>query len=331
MVRAGRNICHKRMRKGSRALNVWGNHPSLMAKTYFKMTPSAKFGRAMIRNVVIVEARSIAVFARALGYSVRLQHHSFRYMTRSRRIAKLGFSALGASTEHVVTCDKMAIALRRTYGAKLRCSVVSVAYAIKPAETVREVAATPRTIGTLGNLGTAKSLDIVIDTFDVISKRGEFRLVLGGPIVDAKAKGWLAEASERHGDRIAWVGSLSGQAKDEFLARLDVFLFPSRHLDESFGLVVMEALQMGIPVIMVPNLCMGGTELGAAGLAITEIDDFSALAADQVTMWQREPARYQQAQTAARSLAIAHIAIANGAAASLWTGTTPSNLEAGVA
>lgn len=269
----------------------------------------------------------LGVLAKWLGYSVRLQHHSFRYMTRTRRVAAAGFAILGRSTNHVVTCQAMADALRRSYGPHLRCSVVSVAYAIHPTPISRQPTTAPLKVGTLGNLGRSKSLDLVLATFTAIATVEGTRLALGGPIVDREGHDWLAEAVARYGDRITPVGQLTGAAKNEFLAGLDVFLFPSRHLDESFGLVVMEALQLGVPVIMVPNLCLGASELGAAGLAISDIDDFPAIAADQIDMWQREPDRYLLAQKAARALAEAHIASAHSAATALWTLDERSSIE----
>jgi glycosyltransferase involved in cell wall biosynthesis len=212
----------------------------------------------------------------------------------------------------------MGVALRDAFGTELQTAAVSVAYSIPPAESPRPSVEKPKVLGTLGNLGHAKSLDVVIDTFEQLSDEPAAQLLLGGPIVDDAGREWLGDAVDKHRDRIRHVGPVSGADKDAFLAELDVFLFPSRHLDESFGLVVVEALQTGIPVIMVPNRCFGAVELGTAGRCIADIDKFPELAADQVREWMNNPDIYRTAQRAAADLGRRHVAQAHAAAEAHW-------------
>ena len=53
-----------------------------------------------------------------------------------------------------------------------------------------------------------------------------------------------------------WLGLVTGQAKREFFASIDLLLMPS--LYESFGLVAAEAVMHGVPVIISPSTGVAG-------------------------------------------------------------------------
>lgn len=259
---------------------------------------------------------ALALVSAAMGLATTFHHHSFRYIVQPRTSAKVGFKLLGSRASHVVTCEKMAAALRSTYGANLDCKVVSVGHAISADPVVdRPIVSTPKTIGTLGNLGSNKGLDVVIETFERLG--GEFELRLGGPAADIEAQALIDRAVSKDSTRVRYDGAVFGEDKAKFLAGLDCFLFPSRHRDESFGLVVLEALRAGVPVIMVANPCFGQAELGGAGIAIS-IDEFSRLACEQISEWVLSSDSYVAAQNAALAVSSAHIESASSAVRNLW-------------
>lgn len=80
------------------------------------------------------------------------------------------------------------------------------------------------------------------------------QLVLAGP--DYSPNGPAHRIADAMGiaDRIEWRGRLPEAERDDWLAQLDVFVHPS--LEESFGMVVLEAMAAGLPVI-------GGAKSGA--------------------------------------------------------------------
>jgi glycosyltransferase involved in cell wall biosynthesis len=102
------------------------------------------------------------------------------------------------------------------------------------------------------------------------------RLVLAGKI-DAADRTW----AEREvlplvdADRVRYVGEADGATKRELLARADALLFPIRWI-EPFGLVMIEALASGTPVIgfreaSVPEII----EDGVTGFVVQDADEMA--------------------------------------------------------
>jgi glycosyltransferase involved in cell wall biosynthesis len=255
-----------------------------------------------------------------LRYEVYLHHHSFNYMAQPAERITEAFARLGPRVTHIVTCEEMKRQFSNAFGAELICKVISVGYAIS-SEPVAE--RTRRSeivrIGMLGNLGRSKSLDLVLGTFDeVATDSSAIEVAVAGPVIDEEGRAWLDESIEKHPGRVKEIGPAYGAEKASFIASLDVFLFPTRHIDESFGLVVLEALRHGVPVVMIPNRCFGAHELGEAGLVIENHDQFSTLAAEQIQTWIKHPDQYLRAQEVAEQIATAHLFAADSAIAALW-------------
>lgn len=126
-------------------------------------------------------------------------------------------------------------------------------------------------VGSAGRLDTWKGFDSLLDAFRLVrDKRGTARLVLAGAPVPGKesyATALAERASSEPG--VHWVGHREDVA--DMLADLDVFVAVSTQ-PEPFGLVVVESLSSGVPVvagaaggpleILGPEACDGPTTLG---------------------------------------------------------------------
>lgn len=82
----------------------------------------------------------------------------------------------------------------------------------------------------------------------IIKKRPEAVLALVGPGFESSNKN-LVQHLEKKGlaKNIVLLGYMTGEAKDRILQQSKVFLFPS--LYESFGIVALEAMSAGLPVV----------------------------------------------------------------------------------
>lgn len=132
----------------------------------------------------------------------------------------------------------------------------------------------------LGRFSRAKGADRAIEA----ARRTGRRLILAGKI-DAADAAWKMASIDPFldGDRIRFIGEVDGEIKRELLAGADALLFPI-DWDEPFGLVMVEALSSGTPVIgfrraSVPEVVEDGRtgfvvdDLGAMVEAIGRIGD----------------------------------------------------------
>ncbi|WBU32397.1 glycosyltransferase family 4 protein [Rhodopseudomonas palustris] len=98
-------------------------------------------------------------------------------------------------------------------------------------------------LGTAARLHPLKQLDA---TIRVLPAKPSWRLALAGHGPDEVRLRALAEQLGV-ADRIFFVGEITPEQVADFLASLDVFVFPS--LAETFGLAAVEAAHAGVPVV----------------------------------------------------------------------------------
>ncbi len=113
------------------------------------------------------------------------------------------------------------------------------------ARPVKRAPATPPVIGALGRLHEVKGFDLLLRAAAVLRDRGvDFRLRIAGDGPELHALRHLRSELKLN-DRVEFCGWLSDAA--DFLGGLDLFVVPSRH--EAFGLVLVEAMAAGVPVV----------------------------------------------------------------------------------
>lgn len=118
----------------------------------------------------------------------------------------------------------------------------------------------------LSRLHPKKGLDVFVDAFAGLVRRPEFRdwrLVLAGEGPPDYVKLLQQKvAAHQAQDRVLFPGWLEGETKDAFLRHASLLALPSFH--ENFGLCVMEALAVGVPVLISPHVNLAA-EIETAG------------------------------------------------------------------
>jgi len=112
----------------------------------------------------------------------------------------------------------------------------------------------PFRIGYVGRIARQKSLGILIDALPLLVRElgREIVIDLAGPAADVVGETYWREilaAVEASGGTIRHVGVLHGRDLAAFYAGLDVMVLPSTDRLESFGLVQVEAMLRGVPVV----------------------------------------------------------------------------------
>ncbi len=158
------------------------------------------------------------------------------------------------------TCEEERVLARSSFWL-YRCNEVVVGLGIGEPEGTPQLhrqaftARYPELVGKrlalfMGRIHPKKGCDLLIDAFaQVLGRHPEWHLVFAGPDqvewrneLDRRAE-WLGIA-----DRITWTGMLSGAMKWGALRSAEVFVLPSHQ--ENFGVVVSEALAVGVPTLM---------------------------------------------------------------------------------
>jgi glycosyltransferase involved in cell wall biosynthesis len=130
----------------------------------------------------------------------------------------------------------------------------------------------------LGRLNFKKGLDVLIPAFAKAAREaGDLRLVIAGPDdgMEARARAWVAE----HGieAKTVFTGMLKGEEILEAYGDADLFALPS--YSENFGIAVVEAMAMGVPVLISDKVNIWREVVGAgAGFAAPpDVDAFAGL------------------------------------------------------
>lgn len=227
--------------------------------------------------------------ARLVGAEVVLHHHSYGYVRRRTTLAACLLRMAGGDAAHIVQCPSMRDKLCRLYGApEDRGFVMSNAVTVAPVPTPRpgtggEDTDTGISIGYLSEVSLEKGLADAIDTtMAVAARRPGSRIVVAGPCNDGRAWSHLVGAQQRHPGRVEYRGPLDGPGKAAFFASIDVFVFPSRYSHETQGIVNLEALAHGVPIIARGMGCIGEDFAGAPGMVVDPEHDFVAVAADAI-------------------------------------------------
>ena len=107
-----------------------------------------------------------------------------------------------------------------------------------------------RHVGFLGRLTSEKGADVLIRAFRQSAAEAD-RLLIAGEGVDVAGDSAFARIKESAGGdpRVVFLGRIPDEKIADFYASIDVFCLPSTNSFEAFGIVQVEALLAGVPVI----------------------------------------------------------------------------------
>jgi glycosyltransferase involved in cell wall biosynthesis len=229
--------------------------------------------------------------ARVVRAPVVLHHHSYAYVRRPRRRAAWLLRTAGRSAVNIVQCPAMLAGLLEQYGAEEASGLVLSNAVTVPRRPERmpdrdRAGDTPVSIGFLGDVTLEKGLAEAIGAgVSLARRRPGSRVLVAGPCTDRGARSHLREALRRYPGIVQYLGPLDEPGKDRFFASLDVFVFPSRYDHETQGIVNLEALARGVPVVARATGCIAEDLARVPGTLVAEDRDFEAAAADAIVGW----------------------------------------------
>lgn len=184
------------------------------------------------RAIICHGNRALGLSLRALKGHVPIIAVAHNYSTRHFAKADACF----AITEHIA----QHLRLDGAHNISLMPNMVRI-----PADIERPQSNTPPVIGCMGRMVAKKGFRTFVDACAILRNRNvPYRAILGGDGDEAEAIDNLIRGYglESQVTRIGWV-----KDKAPFFESLDLFVLPSHH--EPFGIVLIEAMSAGVPVI----------------------------------------------------------------------------------
>lgn len=111
---------------------------------------------------------------------------------------------------------------------------------------------TTKYIGYSGRIAKQKNLGDAIAALDILNKNNhnyQWKLLLAGPIAVGETSGKNLIDSIKNRQDISWLETLDDQQLTAFYQYLNVLVLPSNDRLESFGLVQIEAMLNGCPIV----------------------------------------------------------------------------------
>lgn len=107
----------------------------------------------------------------------------------------------------------------------------------------------------LSNLIESKGVFVLLDACKILKDKGQvFSCVfVGAETKEINRERFEEEVRKRHLDEfVKYKGSRYGEDKTKEIAGSDCLVFPTNYSNETFGLVLLEAMQQGVPTISTP-------------------------------------------------------------------------------
>jgi len=146
-----------------------------------------------------------------------------------------------------------------------------------------------RVVTFLGRITSKKGIPLLVESFrSTAAAFPRAHLVVAGPDDEGIGRGLMPTILEAGlADRVSFIGAVGGAEKRMLLQRSDVFVLPSA--DESFGVAVAEAMAVGSPVVVSPEVAIEDVVRSSGAGLVVERDPLAI--ANAVAAILSEPAR----------------------------------------
>lgn len=227
-----------------------------------------------------------------------LHHHSRNHIDKKRRLMTALAAASGPAAAHVCICPSMSANLAKQYPSVQRSLSLSNIFILNAQQDAGANDVTPLPsrwrLGHISKLSHAKGLERTIQSLDALHAAGiNAELTLAGPFASEEEQRFATTAKSRLGDALTVEGPLYGPEKEAWFQSLDLFLFPSLYRNETQGIVNLEALAAGVPVIAYDGHCIADDLAGLEGWSVSHTDPFDAAVVKFVQKTNENPERFQ--------------------------------------
>ncbi|MBH0066667.1 glycosyltransferase family 4 protein [Pseudoalteromonas sp. NZS100] len=201
---------------------------------------------------------------------VLIHHHSFQYLNNNNTLSRLLFRLTRGGAEHVVLGSIMKEKLLKVYGIKDKVHIISNAFMFNASQKEDSKSSSKSlVIGHLANLCKEKGINEFLETFVTLNQKLPNLVAnLAGPINDKEIQQKVLEMQVEYSN-FHYLGPLYGKRKETFFKNLDIFIFPSKYINEAEPLVLYEAAAFGVFCIGSDVGCMADILNSLGGISIS--------------------------------------------------------------
>lgn len=251
----------------------------LLCKSIIK---KRKFYIACEGGLGIIYTIILCIMARALKFPIYIHHHSFAYIENTSRLMAILLRVIGHQAIHIFLCPMMSQHFMRRYQRNIKCLFIPNSAFVDEVSTMPPIfqKKNPLKIGLLSNLNDEKGLSIFLDIIRFAAfERLDIIGILAGPPVSESDKEKITITKKELGERLDYRGPVYGNAKEAFFRSIDVFVFPTRYLNEAQPTVIFEAMAHGIPILSYDRGCIK-EQISDCGAVLDRENDFISFALD---------------------------------------------------
>ncbi len=138
-------------------------------------------------------------------------------------------------------------------------------------------------IGFLGRIAADKGIEYLFESIPLLKKQlgNDFIIVLAGPTQAVGEKAYVAKVTsllKKYQDTVCMLGELEDSELGAFYSLLDVLVLPSVNSTEAFGMVQVESMSLGTPVVAsdLPGVRVPVTVTGMGEIArVADVEDLA--------------------------------------------------------
>jgi len=222
-----------------------------------------------------------------------LHHHAYSYIEKKSIITSILTKVSGKDCVHITQSKKMANNFKKTYYGLTNVIYISnVVFQEDSDDQNNFVRTSIKTIGFLSNITKQKG---IYEFLDLAKKcnNNEINFLLAGPIPNYSLKNEVLGIISTL-KNVDYIGTVFGKQKNIFFSLIDLFVFPTKYKNETEGIVNIEAIRSGAPVIAYGRGCIPEIIGEYAGHCMDPSDAFVTNALIKIDEWSNCPEQFKR-------------------------------------
>jgi glycosyltransferase involved in cell wall biosynthesis len=239
-----------------------------------------------------------ALLARIKGMKLFMHHHSFAYLNERKFYTQILIDVAGSSCVHIALSNIMAKRLEFLYKTSVSVSISNIVFHPRKEVVSKKSFKELTTIGFISNISAEKGIFEFLDLMSTIkSEKLLLKALVAGPFQNPHIEKAVFKRLA-HMQNVKYVGPKYGVDKEKFFEQIDVLVFPTRYVNEAEPLIVLEAMNRGVPVIAYGRGCIPEIVGKNCGRIVDMNENLVSIAIEQIKAWQYNLKTFEAASRA---------------------------------